>query len=414
MRARLFSSLAAMGFSTSAALAQPPAESITPPTLPECVCPTQLPDPSRCPSKYLPEPCASCPSECSTPRWWGGVDYLLWFPKDMPFNAAVFTQSTPGAVNGVPPGAIGNPNTRILYGANPIDFGSFNGGRAEVGYWFNPARTLGAQARGFVLERGGEFFFAQSALADPLGLYRPFHAQTPTFVGEEAAAVGVGPLSFGSAYAAATTHLWGFDADAVWNMRDRSCYRLDATVGFRYLDLRETLTLGGVNYFRGPRGAQTDTEVVDTLGTRNQFYGPQFGAKLTLNYGRIDLLGTAKLALGTTHEIEDNAGFTYVNGVSKPAERGLLVSQFNEGTLVRDRFAVIPEVGVKASYRVTENLNATFGYDFLYLSNVVRPGDQVNRALTFDVAANRTGPSAAAVPGDYFAHGFSVGVGFTY
>ena len=39
---------------------------------------------------------------------------------------------------------------------------------------------------------------------------------------------------------------------------------------------------------------------------------------------------------------------------------------------------MVPEVGVKAGYQLTSRLRASIGYDFLYLSRVVRPGSQVD------------------------------------
>ncbi|HEV3261967.1 MAG TPA: BBP7 family outer membrane beta-barrel protein, partial [Gemmataceae bacterium] len=53
----------------------------------------------------------------------------------------------------------------------------------------------------------------------------------------------------------------------------------------------------------------------------------------------------------------------------------------NIGTYSRDRFAVVPEATVRVGYELTEYLRASLGYTFLYCSEVVRPGDQIDRLL---------------------------------
>jgi len=42
-----------------------------------------------------------------------------------------------------------------------------------------------------------------------------------------------------------------------------------------------------------------------------------------------------------------------------------------------DRFAVLPEVGVQVGADLRDGLRAFVGYNFLYITNVIRPGDQV-------------------------------------
>ena len=49
--------------------------------------------------------------------------------------------------------------------------------------------------------------------------------------------------------------------------------------------------------------------------------------------------------------------------------------------LTNDAFAVLPEVGLNVGVYVTEKVRVFAGYSFLYWSDVVRPGDQVSRAI---------------------------------
>src|SRR5438309_1388204 len=79
----------------------------------------------------------------------------------------------------------------------------------------------------------------------------------------------------------------------------------------------------------------------------------------------LDLLG--KLALGTTHEVVNIKGDTTLNlpgGVSLVEPGGLLAQPTNIGHYSADRFAVVPELGLKLGYQVTAHMRLTAGYTF--------------------------------------------------
>src|SRR5262249_49996860 len=84
-----------------------------------------------------------------------------------------------------------------------------------------------------------------------------------------------------------------------------------------------------------------------------------------------------------------------------------------------DRFAVLPEVGLKAGYRLAPWLRATVGYNFLYLSSAVRQGEQVSRV----VDVRQLPPAAAPIPflppfpfrpSDFCAQGFALGLAVSF
>jgi hypothetical protein len=56
---------------------------------------------------------------------------------------------------------------------------------------------------------------------------------------------------------------------------------------------------------------------------------------------------------------------------------------------------VVPEVGVKVGYQVTPHLRAQVGYDFLYWSDVVRPGSQIDPLIN----TNLIPPATPGGPG---------------
>jgi Putative beta barrel porin-7 (BBP7) len=98
---------------------------------------------------------------------------------------------------------------------------------------------------------------------------------------------------------------------------------------------------------------------------------------------------------------------------------GIFAMPANEGAFSQTHFAVVPEVQVKVGYNITPSIAITVGYDFLYDSNVIRPGDQINRNIpkgqTFQqdgTAASLTSPARLFRTTDFYAQGISIGLVF--
>jgi hypothetical protein len=90
------------------------------------------------------------------------------------------------------------------------------------------------------------------------------------------------------------------------------------------------------------------------------------------------------VALGGTRQEVDIAGGqvrTPPGGPSQALLGGLLAVNSNIGQRSRNEFSVVPEVGLNVGYQVTDHIRAFVGYNFLYWSNVVRPGDQIDRVV---------------------------------
>src|SRR5262249_48023859 len=122
----------------------------------------------------------------------------------------------------------------------------------------------------------------------------------------------------------------------------------------------------------------------DTLATRNHFYGAQVGIAGQKQWGNLTLDGVLKVALGATHEEVNIQGVQlFPPGTPNVDTRtgGLFALSSNIGNFSRDRFAVVPEIGVTLGWYLTENVQLTVGYNFLYWSSVVRPGEQIDRNL---------------------------------
>ncbi len=82
------------------------------------------------------------------------------------------------------------------------------------------------------------------------------------------------------------------------------------------------------------------------------------------------------------------------------APSGFVASGSNSGQFTRDRFAVVPELGINVGYQITRHVRASVGYTFLYWSSIVRPGDQVDLGLsgTQIRTDSRFNPAAGPAP----------------
>jgi len=115
-----------------------------------------------------------------------------------------------------------------------------------------------------------------------------------------------------------------------------------------------------------------------------------------------------KIALGTMHETVNVNGaqsIVLTNGTTSTAAGGLLaLPGANIGSFSQNKFAVVPEVGVNIGYHFTPHFRVFVGYNFLYLSNVLRAADQIDTGLdvtripNFPVAAAPLGTARPAIP----------------
>jgi len=151
--------------------------------------------------------------------------------------------------------------------------------------------------------------------------------------------------------------------------------------------------------------------VLDHFGTRNQFSGGQVGAEFQYLGNCWFVGGSAKLAIGATHEVITIDGSTTIfppNGPPVELTGGNFATQ-QIGRYVKNRFALAPEAQLKVGYQITPCISAQIGYDFLYLTSVVRPGNQIDN--------NHEGVGHPGVPfvnSSYWAQGLNLGLEFRF
>jgi hypothetical protein len=367
--------------------------------------------------------CGRCFDEPST--FWISGEYLLWFIKPSQFPALVST-GPPGTSNGV----LGAPGTQVLFGGT-VNNELRSGARISAGGWFDADKDLGLEGSLLFLAQRSVNFAARSAGGPgSMLLSRPFFN---VVAGQEfVEQVAFPNLLAGGVAVNSTSRLWGAELNLRTRWFEGACWHMDVLGGFRYLELQEhlditeNLTVLGVPTGGSPGIVGSGISLLDQFRTRNDFYGGQIGTEFEFRRGRWGLGLLGKVALGDVREVIQVGGSTTFAVPGSPAVTqpgGLLALPTNSGNFSRNRFAVVPEAGVKVSYQVTPYLRLFVGYSFLAISDVARPGHQIDRFVNPTQLPSSLGPGTLMggarplpMPGsaDFWAQGINFGLEWRY
>jgi hypothetical protein len=202
---------------------------------------------------------------------------------------------------------------------------------------------------------------------------------------------------------------------------------VDAVVGYRYLHLSDRLGISEDLVSTDATSATvplgTRVAVADQFDTFNDFHGGDLGLKGELRRGRWVLEAVAQVALGQTDSVLHVNGSTTVTlpgSAPQTQSGGLLALSSNSGRSSKDHFSVVPEVGIKVGYQVTSHLRALVGYDFLYWTDVLRAGSQIDTVVNPNLlppaipgGPNRPAPRLDNAV-DLWVHGVSFGLEFRF
>jgi hypothetical protein len=379
-----------------------------------------------------PDPAAPPPPDSpflvpgSAPCFYLGAEYLLWWAR-RDHTPPLATTGDPQL--GAAAGRLGNADTVVLFGG-ALDRNPMSGVRFTAGVYCDDRACNAIEVTGFFLPQASDRFSASSAQFPVLA--RPFFSLNEGI--ERVQFVALPGSSTGTLRINAPSEVWGMQANMTCKWCSGCDYRLDLLGGFRFLSLREQLeVIEDIQTLPGLPDPFNNTHVLvrDSFATNNQFYGGQVGASYQKTIDRFTLGATGILAMGVTHqELTIQGSQQFPPGTPNVDTRpgGLLALNSNIGRFARDRFAVVPELTLTAGYFLTENVQVTLGYNFLYWSSVVRPGDQIDRNLDVTRIPNFTlrtpVPAVPGAPGahpgvlfkdtDYWLQGLTVGLRFTF
>jgi hypothetical protein len=382
--------------------------------------PTTLPP---CPPACSPACAPSCPAACDAPACADGslaaaldlqAGFLLWWTKSMPTPPLVST------------GVLGAADTATLIGGRGISVNPVAGGTFAARFFVED--TIGIGLGGFFTETGVNH---QRAAGFPT-IAVPFLDPGPPVTEAALALAGPGAAT-GAAAVDVSSQLWGMEINGLYRLGSTREWSLDVLAGFRFLQLSEKFTLHtsttlvAPGFFAGTATPAGSTYLgYDNFDTRNSFYGGQLGFRGQTEFGALSVQGTAQVALGSTRQNANaNGSTTLINpGVpSSIAPGNVFTQRTNISRRGRDKFGVVPQVGVAMGYQLTDSARVLVGYDFLYWNSVARPGNQIDRQVNpalppiVDVGGPLAGsnrPAPLIGGSDYWAQGLMLGlqVGF--
>jgi Putative beta barrel porin-7 (BBP7) len=381
------------------------------------------------------------------------ADTLLWWMKGAPLGIPLVST---GPIATTHHGLLTGSDATILYGApyapaqggdDKQNFPMFTGGRLTLGCWLDSDRRFAIEGSGFMWGKRSAGFAIRSDSSGipvinipvrntvpytPLGRSIEGPPSLPATEDGLPASLPNDPARFdgntgvvsGGVTITNTLRLWGYDAVGVMNLYGGSTFEFAGLLGFQYLDLAEAFHL--FYYSKGESGfyfGQSGT-INETFQTRNHFYGGVLGLRGRYRLGRLTADLTARVALGANNEVENVWGAFYSFNYIRPNMSGLegiFAQPANEGRRSASRFAAVPQAQLRIGYALTPQVRITAGYDFVFFTSVLRPGDQINRNLpkgqTFQQGQDvdsTTSPTPYFNSSHFYAHGLSLGLDFRY
>jgi hypothetical protein len=344
---------------------------------------------------------------------------LFWWTRHSPVVPLVTTNPDPNSI-----ASLAEPGTTVLFGGDPIDFGNTIGIRGTLGCWVCD-HTVGVEGSIFGLPRQGKTFTATGSGTDEPVIAVPINSTVSNI---PVGGIPQGETSFNSGNVPsvirvnATTELWGAEALGLVNCCCSDNGYLAVVGGFKYLDLRESLTLDQTFFDATVPGSLS---VHDGFSSRNQFYGAAAGLRggVCCKYVGVDLAGLVAIgpsrqqysAVGTTTATPGAFGLT-----AGTTPGGVFALPSNIGTFSRNEFVVVPEAQAKVWFPVCHSLRLFAAYDFLFINSVVRASNQIDRNInpTQNTIFQPTVGVPAPLPNfnrtEFWAQGVSVGLEFRY
>jgi hypothetical protein len=312
-----------------------------------------------------------------TGRVWTRLEFLLWATTGQNVFPGI-TTSPPGTPLNFA-GIIPNPGTEVLFPQDRAN-NEFRGGfRLTSGIWLDDTQTTGLE---------GDFFFVNTSkkgltvASDSNGnqiLARPFiNAQT----GAPAAIVAAFPgVARGVLDVRAENWAAGGGVNLLTDIAGDPCNRFDLILGYRFVGVYDEVSFEQDSTTLVPGAAIGRTQVLDRFNTENLFHGAVFGIGGERRSGFWFVSGRSTVAFGGVKQVIITDGRTVITpatGLPQVTFQGLYAQSSNIGLRERTWFAILPEVTLRLGVQFSESTRFYFGYNWIYLSSVVRAGDQID------------------------------------
>ncbi|MFM7843792.1 MAG: BBP7 family outer membrane beta-barrel protein [Planctomycetota bacterium] len=346
--------------------------------------------------------------------WYGGFEYLFTWQKGASLPALVTTSTAPDLPV--------LPGSQLLYGDQQIGNRLLSGGRITVGKWLDSQDTLGVVVRMLAVE-GDRSGYSTDSNANPV-IGRPFYNTDPLVNAPDAFLASYPNLTTGNLRVSTNNDLFAGDLLFRVHIDGDSCSRTDLIGGYTYTQLDNGLSIRSVSQGTGTV-IPIDSQIIvqDNFSTRNEFNGGTIGLwhERSRGYWTVSTLG--KISFGETYQsITINGTNQAIDpaGGSTLTPGGLLAQTSNIGFHNRHKTTYVPEVAFNLTRRITDRLDFTVGYTFIYWSSMLLAADHLDNQVngTQFQGGQLVGPANPAFPGfrdtEYWLHAMSMGINFRF
>ncbi|WP_254510450.1 BBP7 family outer membrane beta-barrel protein [Anatilimnocola floriformis] len=324
--------------------------------------------------------------QCRPPLWWAKADLLLGWRKGRSYPPLVTTD--PANEDSTTAGVL--PDATILYDGDTKNTQMQAGLNLDFGTFLDDCQTIGFGGRYFFFGADDGNFSRNSGQNAVLAI--PFfsmdlNANSALLLAHPD--VG-GEVRSGSVAIRASNEIHGFDVYARLLYTRTATGRIDFITGWHTSSVNDNFQL---RMQTDGNQANNDVRLLDQFNTENQFNGLILGVLTEHQVCCLTLRGKARVSVGNMHQSVLINGSTSVNGVVDPNQPGgLFTASSNIGNYSQDQFAAVTETGLSLGYYITPRTQLTVGYNLMYWSNIVRPGEQINTVVD-DVNVPPTSPT---------------------
>jgi hypothetical protein len=353
--------------------------------------------------------------------WRARAESLFWWTRGNAIPALITT--SPDETSRTDAGVLGTRGVDVLFGNDTIDDQMRAGARLTLARWLDADDTWGLEA---VLVYVGDDNRSGNYAAESPGfpiLARPFFNIQRS--AEDSELVAYPNVLQGRVSVDSSSEVYSGAILARHNVGLGPLGRIDLLGGYRYFRLQETLRARENLTSIDPGGLvprDTTFDLSDRFATENDFHGGEIGISAQFDRDFVSLEVLAKVALGNLRRQTHVEGQTTVTVPGLPpqvAPGGLLAVPTNIGSYADNDFAVLPEFGFTGTVLLTRRLSFVCGYSLMFLNNVARTGDQIDRIVNPSQIGGRplvgpARPQFSFAGSDFWTQGLNFGLDYRW
>jgi hypothetical protein len=349
--------------------------------------------------------------QCMDGNCHGNCRYGLW--TDLEFMIGWRSHSdTPTLVTTSPNNGV-LPQAGILLGNSPLGGEGRPGGRLTVGGWLDADYCWAVEGR--LLTLGEQSVRYSDNSNNNSTLARPFVNLTPQgggIVGNDAFVISGLGVATGSVNVNNDADLWVSDVTFRRLLFESPGTEVDLLLGYTTSRIDETLTIQSSSLL----AIGNTLDVFDSFDVENQYQAGHLGFDVDSYDGNWSLRLRGQVSLGSMRQLVRIRGSQTATAVGlNPVvtNGGLYAQSTNIGDFERQRFVVSPEFDLTLGYQISDRVELTAGYMFLYWSRVVQPGNQIDTSLNPNQPPplnEPQRPSFSFQEEGYYVHGLTFGL----